>query len=263
MPIMLALTATAMLATVAQVGLNFTLKPLVPKLSKLSMTKGIKNMTDTRAAVRFGMSMGKLAIVVGLAGMIIVHDLPAILSMASLEVLPMVGIAAQLVFGLSLKLSALLLVLAILDYSFQKWHRMSELRMSKHEVKEEMRSMEGDPLVKQRRARVARQLAMQRMGQAVPKADVIVTNPTHFAVALQYHSGDMKAPKVIAKGADFMAMRIRQIGVAHGVPIVERKELARSLYRHVEIGHEIPPEFYGAVAEILAYVYRLSGRRSA
>jgi flagellar biosynthetic protein FlhB len=146
---------------------------------------------------------------------------------------------------------------------FQSWKREQDLRMSKHEVKEEMKRMEGDPLVKQRRTRVARQLALQRIGQAVPKADVVVTNPTHFAVALKYDNQSMRAPKVVAKGADFMAMRIRQLAVANGVPLVERKELARALYRTVEIGQEIPPEFFNAVAEILAYVYRLSGKRSA
>ena len=123
--------------------------------------------------------------------------------------------------------------------------------------------MEGDPLVKQRRSRVARQLAMQRISQQVPQADVIVTNPTHFAIALQYDGKTMKAPKVLAKGADFMAMRIRQLAVMHGVPLVERKELARALYSSVEPGQEIPPQFYNAVAEILAYVYRLSGKKTA
>jgi flagellar biosynthetic protein FlhB len=134
--------------------------------------------------------------------------------------------------------------------------------MSKQEIKEEMKRMEGDPLVKQRRSRVARQLAMQRVGQAVPKADVIVTNPTHFAVALQYDAKTMRAPKVVAKGADFMAMHIRQLAAAHGIPIIEKKELARALYANVEPGQEVPPEFYNAVAEILAYVYRI-GKRSA
>lgn len=123
--------------------------------------------------------------------------------------------------------------------------------------------MEGDPLVKQRRTRVARQIAMQRIAQQVPSADVIVTNPTHYAVALRYDSETMRAPKVIAKGADFLAMRIRQIAATHGIPIVERKPLAQALYAGVEIGQEVPPEHYTAVAEILAYVYRLGERRSA
>ena len=126
-----------------------------------------------------------------------------------------------------------------------------------------MKRMEGDPLVKQRRSQIARQLAMQRVSQAVPKADVVVTNPTHFAVALRYDADTMAAPKVVAKGADYMALRIRQLAMANDVPLVERKTLARGLYQAVEVGQEVPPQYFSAVAEILAYVYRLSGTRVA
>jgi flagellar biosynthetic protein FlhB len=125
-----------------------------------------------------------------------------------------------------------------------------------------MKRMEGDPLMKQRRSKVARQLAMQRISAAVPGADVVVTNPTHYAVALKYDE-TMAAPKVVAKGADYMAMRIRQLAIAHDVPIVERPPLARALYRSVEVGQQIPADFYAAVAEILAYVYRLNQRQPA
>ena len=156
-----------------------------------------------------------------------------------------------------------LLVLGLLDYAFQRWQHEKDLRMSKQEVKEDMKRMEGDPLVKQRRTRIARQLALQRIGQAVPKADVVVTNPTHFSVALKYDSKTMTAPKVVAKGADFLAMRIRQIALANGVPLVERKEIAQALYKSVEVGQEVPPQLYNAVAEVLAYVYRLGGRKTA
>jgi flagellar biosynthetic protein FlhB len=186
-----------------------------------------------------------------------------VLHIGELEVVQAFGAACELVYALAIKLAALLIVLAIIDYAFQRWKHEQDLKMSKQEVKEEMKRMEGDPLVKQRRARVARQLAMQRVAAAVPKADVVVTNPTHFAVALQYDTKSMRAPKVVAKGADFMAMRIRQIAAVHGIPIIERKPLARALYAGVEIGQEIPPEHYAAVAEILAYVYRLAGRKSA
>ncbi len=149
------------------------------------------------------------------------------------------------------------------DYIYQRWQRSRDLRMSKQEIKEEMRRMEGDPQMKARRARVARQLALQRINQSVPRADVVVTNPTHYAVAMQYDSKTMKSPKVVAKGADFLAMRIRQIAMANGIPLVERKAVAQALYKGVEVGQEVPPEFYNAVAEILAYVYRLSGRKTA
>ena len=131
------------------------------------------------------------------------------------------------------------------------------------EVKEEMKRMDGDPQIKSRRMRVARQLAMQRMAQAVPKADVIITNPTHISVAIKYDRTKMRAPKVVAKGADLMAMRIRQIAERHNVPIVERKPLARAMYASVAVGQEIDPEFYTAVAEVLAYVYQLGDKVAA
>jgi flagellar biosynthetic protein FlhB len=183
--------------------------------------------------------------------------------LAELEMMRMFSAACALVYALAVKLAVILLLLAFLDWAYQRWQRERDLRMSKQEIKEEYKRMEGDPLIKQRRARVARQLAMQRISQAVPKADVIVTNPTHFSIALQYDPKTMKSPKVVAKGADFMAMRIRQIAAIHGIPLVERKPLAQALYKSVEVGQEVPSQFYAAVAEVLAYVYRLSGRKTA
>lgn len=260
-PLALAMTAVGVLVSVTQVGLVFSIKPLTPNLGRLSPLKGLKGFLDARAGIRLAMSLSKVGLIGGLAFWFIYQDMPAILSMPRLEILPMFGAACGLVYDLALKLAVILLVLAILDWAYQRWQRERDLRMSKEEVKEEMRRMEGDPMIKQRRARVARQLAMQRIGAAVPRADVVVTNPTHFAVALRYDAATMKAPKVVAKGADFMAMRIRQIAAASGVPMVERKDLARALYRGVEVGQEVPPDLYGTVAEILAYVYRLNGNK--
>ncbi len=262
-PLCLGITAVALLASVAQVGFIFTTKPLEPSLSKISVLEGVKKMMDARAGMRLLMSLGKILLIAAVAIAMIVQDLPRMVLLAQMEVLPMFANACELVYLMALKLAMVLLVLALLDYAFQRWKHNRDLRMTKQEVKEEMKRMDGDPLVKQRRARVARQLALQRIGQAVPNADVVVTNPTHFSVALRYDATSMIAPKVVAKGADFLAMRIRQLAVANGVPIVEKKELARTLYHGVEVGREVPPQFYGAVAEILAYVYRISGRRTA
>lgn len=262
-PLVLGVMAVGLLATVAQVGLVFTTKPLEPSLAKLSPLKGLSHLFDRRAAVRLGMSLAKLAAVAGLAAALVIRDLPAVLALGSLDTLPLFAAACGLVYGLALKLASALLVLALLDYAAQRWMREGDLRMTKQEVKEELKRMEGDPLVKQRRSRVARQLMLQRIGQAVPAADVVVTNPTHFAVALKYDAATMRSPKVVAKGADHLAMRIRQLALASGVPLVERKEVARALYKSVEVGQEVPPDLYTAVAEILAYVYRLSGRKSA
>lgn len=262
-PLVLCVVAVGLVITIAQVGFMFTIKPLTPDFKKLSPLRGARNLVNRRAAVRLLMSLAKVVVIGLIAASCIMLDMKRIVALSDLESVPMLGAASELVFSLAMKIAAALLILAILDYAFQYWQREQELRMTKQDVREEMKRMEGDPLTKQRRTRVARQLSLQRISQAVPKADVVVTNPTHFAVALRYDGEKMGAPKVVAKGADFMAMRIRQITIAHGVPIVERKELARALYHHVEVGQEVPPQFYNAVAEILAYVYRLSGRRSA
>lgn len=262
-PLILAIMAVGLLATVGQVGFVVTTKPLVPSLGKLSPWRGLKNMVNARAGVRLLMSLLKVALILVLTGFVIVYDLPAILRLGELEPIQAFAGACQLIYALALKLAALLLVLALIDFAFQKWNHLRDLRMTKKEVKDEMKQMDGDPLIKQRRASVARQLALQRIAQNVPRADVVVTNPTHYSVALKYQPPTMRAPKVIAKGADLLALRIRQIAADYAIPIVERKPLAQALYRSVEVGQEIPPEQYAAVAEILAYVYRLAGRKSA
>jgi len=262
-PLILGITGVALLATVAQVGFLVTTKPLEPNLNKLNPIKGAGNLFNARAGIRLIMSLAKVAVLTLVAFIVIERDLPKILLLAHLEPGAMFQAASGLVFDLALKLAILLLVLGVIDYLFQKQQRTRDLRMSKQDVKEEMKRMEGDPMVKQRRSRVAKQLTMQRTAAAVPQADVVVTNPTHYAIALKYDSQKMAAPRVVAKGADFMAYRIRQIAIAHGVPLVERKELARAMYASVEVGDEVPPEFYNAVAEILAYVYRLSGAATA
>jgi flagellar biosynthetic protein FlhB len=209
------------------------------------------------------MSLAKVIVIGGVAMLIITMQIPQILKIGELDLRPICLLSWGLLFSLGIKLAAVLVVLAVLDYMYQRHQHEKDMRMSKEEVKEEMKRMEGDPLVKQRRSQIARQLAMQRVSQAVPKADVVVTNPTHFAVALRYDADTMAAPKVVAKGADYMALRIRQLAMANDVPLVERKTLARGLYQAVEVGQEVPPQYFSAVAEILAYVYRLSGTRVA
>ena len=264
LPLLLGMFALGVLANVLQVGILFSPKSLVPRFSKLSPLKGAQNLFSKRSSMRLAMALGKVAIVLAVSSVSIYLDFPKLMSLMRLEAGPLFAAAAALIYALALKIAVVLLLLALLDWMFQKWQHEQDLKMTKEEVKEEMKRMEGDPLVKQRRAKVARQLAMQRISQAVPNADVVVTNPTHFAVALKYDE-TMAAPKVVAKGVDFMAVRIRQLAVANDVPIVERPPLARALYRHVEVNEEIPVKYYAAVAEILAYVYRLSNarRRSA
>ena len=261
-PVMLIIALAVLIAGIGQVGFLLSGKSIQPKFSKLNPLSGAKQLVNMRAGMRFVQSLGKLIAVLGVGWFMIWRDLPKIVKMAELGVMEGLNAAVWMVFELAIVLSALLVVLAVMDLAYQRWQHAQDIKMTKEEVKREMKDMDGDPMMKQRRARVARQLAMQRVAAAVPQADVIVTNPTHFAVALQYDANTMRAPKVVAKGADFMAMRIRQLAALHGVPLVERKPLARALYANVEVGQEVPAEHYTAVAEILAYVYRLSGRKA-
>jgi flagellar biosynthetic protein FlhB len=262
-PLSLSILAIGLMACVGQVGFLLTGKPLIPSPKKMNPIKGLQQLCNLRASVRLLMSLGKFILIGLVATTVVVMDMPKILFLAELESGAAFALASEMVFELAMILAALLIVLAVADYAYQKWQHSQDLKMTKEEVKKEMKNMDGDPLVKQRRARVARQLAMQRTAQAVPGADVIVTNPTHYAVALKYDNDAMRAPKVVAKGADFMALQIRQIAAVHGIPLVERKPLARALYANVEVGQEIPQEHYTAVAEILAYVYRLGGKKVA
>jgi flagellar biosynthetic protein FlhB len=262
-PFVTGLFIIALLVGIGQVGFLLSGKAVTPQFSRINPISGVKNLVGMRGFVRLLMSLAKVAVIAGVAFYIIAADLPMILSLIEMDVRPAMIGAWHLLFWLGVKLALLLFVLAVLDYAYQRWQREQDMKMTKEQIKQEMKQMDGDPLVKQRRTRVARQLAMQRLGQAVPQADVIVTNPTHYAIALKYDSETMVAPKVIAKGADFMALRIRQLAMINEVPLVERKSLARALYSSVDVGQEIPPQHFAAVAEILAYVYRLSGRRSA
>ena len=166
--------------------------------------------------------------------------------------------AFKIVFYVTLAL----LVLAVLDYAYQRWQYEQSLKMTKQEVKDERKQSEGDPQVKARIRSLQRQAAYQQMMAAVPTSDVVITNPTHLAIALRFNPSEMAAPRVVAKGADFIAERIREIAREHRVPVVENKTLARALYKMAEIGDYVPVDLYRAVAEVLAYVYRLKGKHS-
>jgi flagellar biosynthetic protein FlhB len=256
-PGLLILMAMGLLAQIVQVGWHVSTEPLAPKLTRLNPFAGIGRIFSTRNLAKTGVNSVKLVLVGIVATILIYKMLPAIAALPALEMLPALYKTARMGLDLAIWLLAVLLLLGLIDYFYQRWQHTKDLRMTRQEVKEERRSMEGDPEMKARRFRMARELAMHRIQQAVPKADVVVTNPTHFAVALQYDQANMRAPKVVAKGADLLALRVRQVAAAHGVPIVERPPLARGLYWGVEVGREIDPEFYEAVAEVLAYVYRL------
>lgn len=263
LPMMLFIFAVAAVSQYLQVGWRMTLKPIQPKLSNLSPAKGLKRTFSKRNAMKSLLDIGKVSLVLTVA---IVHLLMCLDRMAALPMLsaPMAVMeAGRIILEGAAWVLLVLLLIGIADMIFQRWQHNQELRMSKHEVKEERKSAEGDPQVKSRRFRLMQQLLSQQISAAVPQADVIVTNPTHFAVALKYDPESMGAPRVLAKGADHLALRIRLVASSAGVPIVERPPLARALYYNVEPGQQIPMEHYEAVAELLAYVYRLDQRAAS
>ena len=261
LPAMLTFMLVAFVGGVSQVGWHLTAAPLEPKWSKLNPISGVKNVIGPKALVKGGIDLLKFILVGTVGAMIIRGDWDQITAMANLDILSGLIVAAELIRELAIWIIAVLVVLAIVDLSYQRFQFKRDQRMTKQQIKEERKSNEGDMDVKARRMKIARQIAMQRLSTAVPKADVIVTNPTHYAVALKYDAEEgMRAPRVIAKGADYLALKMRYLASSSGVPIVERPPLARALYHNVAVGKEIFPEHYEAVAEVLAYVYRLENR---
>ncbi len=263
LPFFVGLAVVAYLSQLGQVGWLFTTKPLKPKWSKLNPAAGLKRIFGARNAVKSAGHMAQMVVAAAVAAGVIGARLPRLMSLSRLSASAGLLVAGQVALEILLLLLAVLVVLAAADFILQRWQHTRDLKMTKQEIKDERRSMEGDPLVKKKRLQMAYQIAMQRVGAAVPRADVVVTNPTHFAVALRYDPERMRSPRVVAKGADVLALRIRQVAALHAVPIVERPALARGLYWGVDVGREIPPEFFEAVAEILAYVYRTARTAAA
>lgn len=261
MPMFIGVFVVAVIINVLQVGLFFNLKKLQPNLAALNPIKGLsKLLGKSHTLVQLGMNLLKLSLVSCVAYSAVHGRIEQIISVQGLSFSQIFALGAEVVYSIGMRIGVLLLVLAIIDYAYQRFRTERDLKMSKQEVRDEMRRMEGDPKIKGRRRQIAIQIATQRLKKDVPTADVVITNPTEFAIALKYDTGAMHAPRVIAKGQGFMAARIREIAIAHGVPILERKPLARALYKLVDVGQEIPEQFYAAVAEILAYVYELSGK---
>jgi len=257
-PLLLIAWAIALAGNVLQIGLVFAPKGLQPKASKINPFEGFKRVFGIRALVKAGLDSGKVVIVVAVAFVTIAQYRDQIVVLPYLEVRPMMAEVGWLFIDLMLRIAAVLLLLGLIDFAWQKWKHHEDMKMTKQQVKDELKQTEGDPEMKRRRMRAQQLLSSQRVSSAVPQADVVVTNPEHISVAIRYEADSMAAPKVVAKGADYLALRIRQIARQHAIPIVERKPLARALYRDVEVGQEVPEEFYKAVAEILAYVYRLN-----
>ncbi len=243
-----------------QSGWVMTWSRLAPKFGQLSPLKGVQRLFSLDSLTRLLMSIAKLGLIGMIAYQVLRGQFNSVLQAGGLPAELLMPLSAELMFGLLLKLGIAMLVLALLDYFYHRWQLERSLRMSKQDVKDELKRMEGDPQLQQRRRQVQARLALQRARIDVPKADVVVTNPTEYAVAIQYDEARMHAPRVVAKGKDHMAAHIRQLAQQHKIPIVQRPPLARALYAAVRVGESIPPTFYRAVAEVLAYVYQISGK---
>lgn len=251
----------ALIAEALQTGFVFAADPLTPKLERISPLSGFKRIFSLQGLVETLKSILKILIVFYISWIAIRDALPQVLVLLEGKPFDALVLGGAVAYTIAMRVGIFYLVIAILDYLYRRWEYMRGLKMSKQEIKEEYKRLEGDPMVKQRMRDLQRQVAQQRMMAAVPQADVVVTNPTHIAVALKYDQAKSKAPTLLAKGERLIAEDIRRIADEHRVPIVENEPLARSVYRTTKLNREIPRELYQAVAEVLAYVYKRKKER--
>lgn len=260
LPLFAIIAISGLAGNIAQVGFLLTFEPLMPKFSKIDPLKGFSRLFSKQSLAELFKSILKLAIIAFISYKTVASEGEKFPGLINLEVPQIFSYAMEIIFRLGFRVALVLIALALLDYGFQQWNYERDLRMTKAEIKEELKQREGDPMIKSRIRSIQRQMARKRMMEAVPRADVVITNPTHYAVALQYQQAMMVAPQVIAKGAGFLAQRIKEIAEKNRVPLVEDKLLAQTLFREVELGQLIPVVLYKAVAEVLAYVYKLKRR---
>ncbi|MBX3664092.1 MAG: flagellar type III secretion system protein FlhB [Burkholderiales bacterium] len=261
-PFFIVLMLVGLAAPMAMSGWLFTFKPVEPNFSKLNPLKGLARMFSGHALAELGKALAKAGVIGCVAALVIwsqVDEFTALLTLPLESGISRMG--RIVVWSLAAVAAGMVLIVAI-DVPLQLWRHTSKLRMTKEDVRKEMKESEGDPHIKAAIRQQQREMAKRRMMAGVPKADVVVTNPTHYAVALSYAEGGMRAPRVVAKGSDLVAARIREIAAEHRVPVLESPPLARALFRHTEIGEEIPEALFTAVAEILAYVFQLRHYRS-
>ncbi len=265
--VVLIVFAAALVAGIAanllQFGFVFTAVPFKWNFSRLNPINGFKNIFSKRIAVNLGKQLLKL----GAVAIIVYSTISANLGMFAQvgQSMPagIINLTFDLIYGIAWKFGLLLVVVGLLDYAYERWQLEENLKMTKQEVKDEWRQSEGNPEAKAALKKRQREFARRRMMNAIPRATVVVTNPTHFAVALEWDEVEMDAPVVIAKGADLLAKRIREIAREHGVPIMENPPLARTLYDRVELDRPIPPNLYAAVAQVIAFVYKLKRKTIA
>mgnify|MGYP006288449143 CR=1 FL=1 len=256
-PILAVAVISGFIVQVSQVGFLFTTETIKFKPEKISPISGFKKMFSMRSFADLIKSALKVIIIGSVTYFYIASRVSTLFSLVDMEPMNIAIFVTSTGLNVGIRICIAMLILAIFDYMYQTYEHEKSLKMTKHEVKEEHKQVEGDPLVKQRIKRKQRQISMMRMMQEVPKADVVITNPTHYAVAIKYDPEVSSAPVVLAKGQDYIALRIKEIAGLNDVHVVENKSLAKTLYETVEIGQFIPPELYQAVAEVLAFVYSL------
>ena len=258
--VLLAMMGAAFVWNVVQVGILIAPEVLQPQFGRLNPLTGVRRIISVAALMRLAVSLAKLAIVVGIAAWSISSMMPLFVQLIALEPRVTLFFMEGAIVKLAFQLASALVFLALLDFLYQRWKLEQDLRMSKQEVRDELKEMEGDPLMRQRRREAHRKVAQARELRNVRTADVVITNPTEIAVALKYDPETMLAPVVVAKGMGEIAASIRRMAAENRIPIIERKELARSLYRTIKVGQAIPIEMYQVFVEIMAYVYQVTGR---
>ncbi|ACA39167.1 flagellar biosynthesis protein FlhB [Lysinibacillus sp. fkY74-1] len=256
-PIMAIAVVGALAGNFLQFGFLFTLEPMKFDLKKMDPIKGLKRIFSVKAIVELLKSVLKIGFIGSVTTIIIWTNLPEVLALSFKSPWITLITVGKLVGIMGIAASLVLLCVSILDWLYQKFDYEKNLKMSKQDIKDEYKNSEGDPLIKSKIKQRQREMAMRRMMSEIPSADVVITNPTHYAIALKYDEESMDAPRVIAKGTDFIAQKIKLIAKEHDVIMVENRPLARAMYDQVEIGDPVPEEFFKAVAEILAYVYRI------
>ena len=259
-PILITTYFASLIINYLQVGFLFTTKPLEPKFSRINPIEGFKRIFSKKAFVELGKSIIKILLIGYVAYSFIKKRIGILVNLPSMDPIQILKNFSNLSFQFGIRILGVLLVVSALDYFYQWWDYEKNLMMTKEELKEEFKQTEGDPLLKSKIREKQRKMAFNRMMQEVPKADVIVTNPTHIAVALKYDQELNFAPIVVAKGADIIAENIKKTGKENSIPIVENKPLARAIYETVDVGDIIPEELYETVAEVLAYVYSLKDK---
>jgi len=260
LPFMMIIITSAFLVNVVQVGFNMSAYPLMPRIEKLSPVAGFRRMFSVRSFAELLKAMFKIVVVGVVAYLTIRAEMDRLVSLMNVDVWGAWVFFGKLCFTLGMRIAIAFLAIGLADYGFQRYQFEQDIKMTKEEVRQEIKDFEGDPQIRARVRRVRRQLAISRMMAEVPRAHVVVTNPTFLAIALRYEMEKMHAPVVVAKGARLMAERIREVAALNSVPIVENAPLAQMLYKSVEVGSQIPERLYRAVAEVLAYVYQIDKR---